>query len=101
MLHDKVIPLDESMRLQNQLMADPNPEGVLWHQPFIQDSGDELAVEFPDGTRNVIATVDQRGSGSGSPGTYSNTLGGRDLVSTAIGFPPYHHNCRTTVVAEV
>lgn len=101
MLHDKLMPIDGAMALQDRLINDPNPEGVYWHTPFVSDAGDELAVEFPDGTRNVIAHVDQRGSGTGEPGSYSRVLSGQDMVSTAVGFPPYHHNCRTTIAAEV
>jgi hypothetical protein len=101
MLHDRLMPIDGAMALQDRLINDPNPEGVYWHTPFVSDAGDELAVEFPDGTRNVIAQVDQRGAGTGSPGSYSNVLSGQQMVSTAVGFPPYHHNCRTTIAAEV
>ena len=100
-LHDKLMPVDGAMALQDRLINDPNPEGVYWHHPFVSDSGDELAVEFPDGTRNVIAQIDERGSGTGSPGSYRGIPAGSDLVSTAVGFPPYHHNCRTSIAAEV
>jgi hypothetical protein len=101
MLHNKLMPIDGAMALQDRLINDPNPEGVYWHHPFVSDSGDELAIEFPDGERNVIAQVASPGAGTGSPGTYRNVLSGSQMVSTAVGFPPYHHNCRTTIAAEV
>jgi hypothetical protein len=101
MLHDKLMPVDGAMALQDRLVNDPNPEGVYWHTPFVSDTGDELAVDFPDGTRNVIAQVATPGAGTGAPGTYRNVLSGSQMVSTAVGFPPYHHNCRTSIVAEV
>jgi len=107
MLHNRLMPIDGAMARQEAIMRDPSPDGVLWNQPFMKqgvnpETGEEeLFLEYPDNTRATVATVQERGAGTGSPGRYSNVMNSQQMVSSAIGFPPYHHACRTTLIAEV
>jgi hypothetical protein len=84
-------------------MRDPNPEAVYWEHPFLREGGgpegDEIYSEFPDGERVVVARVDEPGIGTQQPGSYRDALGATGMVSqAAVGMPPYHHGCRTTIV---
>lgn len=101
MLHDKILPVGPAMARQEAILASPDPEAVRWNNPFVVDKDGELAAVTPDGHREVLARIDERGRGTGIPGTYSNVMSQREMVSAAIGFPPYHHNCRTTLISEV
>lgn len=103
MLHGRLIPVDGAMNRMNRSLKDPNPEGVLWHNPFISQDGDDLITETPDGVRTIIAHIESRGSGTGNPGSYSGVPSGNALVGDhAIGFPPYHAGgCRSTVIPEI
>jgi len=99
-LHQKILPVGPSMQAFERSLADPNPEGVMVHQPFIRDDGDRLTVPRLDGLLATVARIDQRSSGA-APGrnitsSFSRGMSASDLVSAAIGLPPYHHRCRTT-----
>lgn len=102
-LHQKILPVAPGVAAIERTMRDPDPQSVLINQPFIVDRGDHLAVPTPGGGMARVATIDQRSTGgtaSGQPSAqFSNGMSSSDLVSHAIGFPPYHHNCRTTTVA--
>lgn len=100
-LHQKVLPVGAGISNIERTMADPNPAAVLANQPFIKDEGDKLTVPTPGGGTAVVARIDSRGRHStpqGPGGSYTRVMSQSDMVSSAIGFPPYHHNCRTTVV---
>lgn len=102
-LHQKILPIAPGVAAIERTMRDPDPQATLTNQPFIVDKGDHLAVPTPGGGMARVATIDQRSTGgtaSGQPSAqFSNGMSSSDLVSHAIGFPPYHHNCRTTTVA--
>lgn len=100
-LHDKILPVSSAAANLDRIIADPNPESVLVHQPFIRDDGDRLTVPTLGGGRATVARIEQRGRHStpqGPGGKYTAVMSQSDMVSAAIGLPPYHHNCRTTVI---
>jgi hypothetical protein len=99
MLHDRVFSVAGAMAIQDQLLANPNPEGVLWSQPFARHDGADIYVETPDGRRTVLGTVVERGAGTGSPGVYSGVLNGYQMLSGPVSLPPIHHACRSTVIS--
>lgn len=107
MLHGRLMPVDAAMARQDAILASPNPQAVQWHNPFMKHGRnpdtdeDELFLEYPDESRVTVATVTERGVGTGIPGTYSNVMSQSQMVSSAIGFPPYHFACRTTLIGEV
>jgi hypothetical protein len=105
-LHGKIMPLAPAMARQEAILRDPNPEAALWQAPMVREGGgpegDEIFSEFPDGERVVIARVDEPGIGTQAAGSYRDGLAGPQLVSSAaVGLPPYHHACRTTVVPVI
>lgn len=100
-LHGKILPVNDAIANIDRTMADPNPQAVLVNQPFIQDEGNRLTVPTPGGGTATVARIDERGRHStpqGPGGQYSRGMSQSDMVSAAIGMPPYHHNCRTTVI---
>jgi hypothetical protein len=101
-LHLKVLPVEPGMRRLDAGIADPNPEGILWSRPFMVDHGDHLSVDYPDGSSRRIADISQRSTGAGPGGgtaQFANPVSPADLVDAGVGFPPYHHGCRTVTVA--
>lgn len=103
MLHDRLIPVEGAMRLLDRALADPQPQAALVHTPFTVEDPEtgEIATVQPDGERSVIGRVTAPGAGTGTPGRYADVRGPNGLVAASVGFPPYHHQCRTTTVAEV
>jgi len=100
-LHQKVLPVGPAMQRIDQTLSDRNPESVLQNQPFIKDNKTSIDIDYPDGTSRMVAAIDTRSSGgtpSGVSSRFSNTMSASDMVSAAIGFPPYHFGCRTTTV---
>jgi hypothetical protein len=100
-LHGKILPVGPAATRMDRSIADPNPEGILWNNPFIRDNGESIDVHYPDGTSRRVANITQRSTGIGPRGptaTFSGGMSQADMVDAAIGFPPYHHGCRTTVV---
>lgn len=93
-LHKKVIPLGPSVEAIERVMASPNPEAVLTEQPFVRDRGDRLTIGD-----TTLARIESRGERStDTRSVFSGGLSRSDMVDAGVGFPPYHHSCRTTVV---
>jgi len=99
MLHNRLIPVDGAMALQDRILRDNNPRSVMEHAPFISEDSERVFVRYPDESERTIARINSSGRGTGRPGSYSSVLAGTQLVSASVGFPPYHHRCRTTTVA--
>ena len=100
-LHEKVLPTGPAVGRLERAMADSNPESILVNQPFIRDAGNRLTIPDGKGGQATVARIDQRSSGaspSGISSVFSGAMSQSDLVSHAVGFPPYHHQCRTTTV---
>lgn len=100
-LHGKILPTDRAMARIDRTLGDDNPESVLWNQPFMSDNGDNISVDYPDGTSRRVADIVVRSSGaspSGHSAQFSNPISTSEMVDAAIGFPPYHFGCRTTTV---
>lgn len=100
-LHGKVLPVGPGIGNIERTLNDPNPQAVLANQPFIIDRGSRLTIPTPGGGERTVARIDQRSTGaaaSGPTAVFSRGMSSSDLVSAAVGFPPYHHNCRTTTV---
>jgi SPP1 gp7 family putative phage head morphogenesis protein len=100
-LHGKVLPVGPGAANIERTMRSPNPEAVLANQPFIVERNNQLVVPTPGGGEATVATIERHSSGASPTGvdaTFSGGMSSADLVSHAIGFPPYHHGCRTTVV---
>lgn len=100
-LHKKILPVGASMGHITRTMNDPRPEAVLSNQPFIVDEGNKLTIPTAGGGSATVATISDRGTGagpSGTPASFSSGMSQSEMVSAAIGFPPYHFGCRTTVV---
>ncbi len=88
------------MQNLDRILTDPNPESMQWNQSFIGLEGEEFRARYPDGSSTRIATRESPREGD-RPGVYSNRLSGSQMVGAGVGFPPYHHRCRTTAVPEV
>lgn len=101
-LHGKILPVSSAVQRATAVLRSSNPEAVLTDQPFIQDREDHLSVEFPGGRSVRVADIERRSSGmspSGPTAQFARAISSTEMVDAAIGFPPYHHGCRTTVVA--
>ena len=84
-----------------------DPEEIRTAQPwgavgYDDDGNPYLYYNDADGERQEIAGVEEFGEGEKDRrGTYSDELDEDALSSAGFELPPYHGNCRTTVVAEV
>lgn len=101
MLHGREMMVGDCMALQEKLLASNKPSSLERYQSFATKDGDAIMVDMPDGSRRTIGEIVTPGAGTGSPGRYRNVSSSSDLVSAAVGFPPLHHACRTTMVAVV
>ena len=57
-LHGKIIPVDQSVARLERAMNDPNPEGVLWHTPFVSEG------RGPEGQASPSPDVEHQGEGN-------------------------------------
>lgn len=101
-LHHKILPVNAAVQRAQSVMRSDDPRAVMREQPFIQDRGDRLVVEYPNGQAANVAMITERSSGispSGPSARFSGGMNQTQMVDAAIGFPPYHHGCRTTITA--
>ena len=103
-LHNKILPVTRSMDRIRATLASPNPETVLTTQPFTTEDNEGIYIEIPGQPARQLAEVSVPSSGAspyGPSGVYHSRLSPSDLVDAGIGFPPYHHRCRTTTVPVI
>ena len=101
-LHGKILPVSDAVQRAQQTMQSSRPEAVMEYQPFIKEKDDQLLIEYPGGRTRRVADIATRSTGIGPRGptaTFSRGMSQSQMVDAAIGFPPYHHGCRTTIIA--
>ena len=99
MLHGQLIRVGPAMDRQNAILASPEPEAVQDNQPFIGLNSDgEFRTELSDGTSTVIAT---REPPSGGENPRYTRVSGKEMADAGVGFPGYHHMCRSTTVPVI
>lgn len=79
-LHGRVFPIKKALKKLNQFFNATSLSEVSAISPMVQGN-QSTGFYYPDGEKRV--DVD--------PQNYSK------LVSSGISFPPFHHNCRTTI----
>lgn len=94
MLHEMILPVGPGLANLNRIIS-PNstPQDTMRYQPFIRLQEGEFRAEYGDGTHAVVGTSDGQGQYTRVPPT--------QMAGAGVGFPPYHHRCRTTVVPEI
>lgn len=101
-LHNKILPVSAAVQNATSVMRSSDPEAVMKYQPFIRDKGDRLEIEYPGGKTARVADITSRSTGMspyGPTASFARGMSNSDMVDASIGFPPYHHGCRTTIIA--
>lgn len=94
MLHEQILPVAGSMANLNRVISPQStPQDTMRYHSFIRREGNEFRADHGDGTSTVVATREEGGG--------YNRLAADRMAGAGVGFPPYHHRCRTTVVPEV
>lgn len=92
-MHGKIISVPEAVEVHSNAYKQPyTPEALGKTSPWIKQKEDKLMVG-----RTTLARVKESGRGKwGATGTFDDQ--GKDLTAQNISTPPYHPNCRTTIV---
>ncbi len=104
-LHGREFSVRKGVDKIAEVMALKDPEDIKRAQPWanvrVGEEGGELWFNGEEGA-TALAHVDEWGEGERDRvGTYSGALDDAQLETEGFGMPPYHGNCRTTVVAVV
>jgi len=90
----------DAMGRLDRMLSAPTPEEVMDTSPMARQNEDSVYYKYTDGSRRTLFDViTPHGGSGGSPGVYANALSNEDLAAAGLGYPPLHHQCRTTVVA--
>lgn len=87
----------------NDVEASEDPEAVKKLQPWIRvgqnDDGDRVLFVQRGDKRTIVADVHESGVGVADKiGSYKSRMADTGLQNIGISTPPYHGNCRTTIV---
>jgi hypothetical protein len=97
----QIIPVEGALGVAQAAASVASPEGVYAASPFLQMTAgpkDEQLLTVR-GTGTPIAEVTRSGMGGvDDRGEMNQFVGGTAMPGQNIGAPPYHHNCRSTVV---
>lgn len=96
----KIMSNGDAMGRLDRMLSAPTPEEVMDTSPMARQNEDSVYYKYTDGSRRTLFDViTPHGGSGGSPGVYANALSNEDLAAAGLGYPPLHHQCRTTVVA--
>lgn len=104
-MHGKRFQVRGSLQKYTSAASLDEPEDIKDHQPWLQvgtnDKGDqELYYKLSDGTRNVVAGVNDSGEGRrDDQGSFNSLMSDSELQSAGMSTPPLHGRCRSTIVA--
>lgn len=102
-LDGKYILVSGSLDLLDRLSASAKPEDVKAINPWMSkgrdDRGSFLQIKKPDGSVTQVARIVRSGVGNVDDiGEFLDELRMDQLETLGIGPPPYHGNCRSTIV---
>lgn len=105
LMHDRTFEVSAGLANFEAVAALQDPEEVKFVQPWLQvgknDDGDEF-VYYKDrqGQRHSVGTFAGGGTGVDETGDWRNVSPEAALQRVGILTPPFHGNCRTTIVAD-
>jgi hypothetical protein len=102
-LHGKQFPVAQTVKRIQQVQDAKDPEDILDLMPWARkgknaDGQDVLFYEKGE-TKRTICVVEESGEGEKDKvGRYSEGMAEETLARAGMSMPPFHGNCRTTVV---
>lgn len=103
-MHGKRFPVASAMRRFQDVEDAESPGDVKTLQPFVsigKDGDRDVLVFGNDADRQVVAHVTESAVGRrDAVGSYSSAMDDEALEAAGVSTPPFHGNCRTTIVPE-
>jgi hypothetical protein len=102
LMDGQVIPIGPSLDLANRAAAVTTPEDIGKVAPFLRESrNDQGALEIHAG-KTLLGRFQREGSGTvDDRGRAEQFVAGAGFNGANVGAPPYHHNCRSTLVPRM
>jgi len=105
-MHNRTFSIARALETFDEVDAADDPEDVRYIQPWLRDGKDDegqyLYVKNRDGSRTTVAREEQSGMGRvDDPGKFKQAMSDADLAKAGVMIPPFHANCRTTVVPDM
>jgi hypothetical protein len=102
LMDGQVIPIAGALDLANRAAAVTTPEDIGKVAPFLrQTRNDQGAMEIHAG-KTLLGRFEREGSGNvDDRGRAQQFVAGAGFNGANVGAPPYHHNCRTTLVPRM
>jgi hypothetical protein len=96
-LDGKVFSVRRGLDIFDQVEVDP--ENIREHNPWLREAGGSIYIER-SGRRVPIAQVVRSGVGvSDDRGEYEHARSEQELEGLNLGFPPFHANCRSSLIS--
>jgi len=109
-LDGQVISVGDARQAMARANAITNPEDIYQESPFVRTvregdrrylrtgRGDTIAEIHQSGVGTRVDAQNRAPVGTHNGGVYGGRVAGNQLVDKGIGFPPFHHLCRSTTV---
>lgn len=102
--HDQVFSVGDAVERMNAQMRASSLEELQATNPWVRVGTDSDGARFmyvqQGAEQTRIATIEQSGIGTQSPGTYSGAMSSAGLTAVGVPYPPLHGNCRSTIVPD-
>ena len=103
-MHGKTFEVAAAIKTLNSAAASSTPQNVTPWQYEGKDSKGQryLYYKTPSGARRRTANINRSGYGRvDNTGSYTDKLSDTQLQARGIDTPPFHGNCRTTIIPEM
>lgn len=97
-LNGKEIYLSDAM--SQVLQGEANPREVDKFSPFLKSKSLQGVTSVLSGAGNILGTSTMTGMGTFGTGAWNSAVPNNPgaLPAEQVGFPPYHHRCRSTIL---
>lgn len=102
LMDGQVIPIQGALDLANKAAAVKNPDDIGKVAPFLRQKRNDKGVMEIHAGKKLLGSFEREGSGTvDDRGRAQQFVAGDDFIAHNVGAPPYHHNCRTTLVPRM
>lgn len=102
LMDGQVIPIQGALDLANKAAAVKNPDDIGKVAPFLRQKRNDKGVMEIHAGKKLLGSFEREGSGTvDDRGRAQQFVAGDDFIAHNVGAPPYHFNCRTTLVPRM
>lgn len=102
LMDGQIIPIRGALDLANRAASVTTPEDIGRVAPFLRQSRNDAGATEIHAGKTLLGRFEREGAGRvDDRGRAQQFVAGDDFTGAHVGGPPYHHNCRTTLVPRM